>query len=129
MSSVVPQIISSEKFSYYKNLGHVISNKEIQSNIDTDEKEREELIIESQKRKSKFNKIDAKRLNTSNQRLNEVLSEARKRTMHLLQRAYNLKMEQEEDIQKCSRFILETKCRAVRDAQVSFTIVIIITIY
>lgn len=39
--------------------------------------------------------------------------------MHILERAYNMRLEQEEEIQKCNRLILETKCRAIRDAQVN----------
>lgn len=119
MTSAVPQIITSEKFKYYKNVGKVVSSKEIHLQQQLEEKERNNMILESMKRQSKMNKIDSKRINTNNDKLNDVLSEARQRSMHILQRASKLKMEQEEEIQKCSRLILEMKCRAVRDAQVS----------
>ncbi|XP_043470107.1 cilia- and flagella-associated protein 45-like [Leptopilina heterotoma] len=119
MASAVPQIITSEKFKYYKNLGKVLSNREIQLNLLSEEKKKNDLIIESQERQTKFNKIDSKKVNANNHKLDEVLSEARKRSMHLLQRANNLRMEQDEEVQKCSRIILEKKCRAVRDAQIA----------
>lgn len=120
MASAVPQIITLEKFKYYKKLGKVVSDREIQLNLLSEEKKKNDLIIESHERQTKFNKIDSNKVNANNNKLDEVLSEARKRSMHLLQRATNLRMEQDEEVQKCSRIILEKKCRAVRDAQVSF---------
>jgi hypothetical protein len=50
--------------------------------------------------------------------MDDIEEETRQRTMHLLQRARDIELESEEQIKKCNRLILETKCRAVRDAQV-----------
>lgn len=59
-------------------------------------------------------------------RMNEIEEEARQRTMHLLERANKLKLEQEDEIKKCNKIILETKCRAIRDAQVILFILLFI---
>lgn len=69
-------------------------------------------------RKEAIRRMDLTKIREEDKMLNEVEEEARKRTMHLLERAYNLKLEQEEEIQKYNRLILETKCRAIRDMQV-----------
>lgn len=73
-------------------------------------------------RKEAIRRMDLTKIREQDKMLNEVEEEARKKTMHLLERAYNLKLEQEEEIQKYNRLILETKCRAIRDMQVLYFI-------
>lgn len=63
--------------------------------------------------------MDLQRNRDKQGRSSEIEEEMRQRTMHLLERAHNLKLEQEEEIKKCNKLILETKCRAIRDAQVN----------
>ena len=69
-------------------------------------------------RKDKIRRIDLHKIKDKKSRLNEIDEEARQRTLHLLERANNMKLEQEEEIKKCNKIIFETKCRAIRDAQV-----------
>ena len=71
-------------------------------------------------RKEAIRRMDLHKSRERQGRLNEIEEEARQRTMHLLERARNLKLEQEEEIKKCNKLILETKCRAIRDAQVGY---------
>lgn len=71
-------------------------------------------------RKDKIRRIDSKRAQEKQTRMDEIDEEARQRTQHLLERAENMKLEEAEEIKKCNKLILETKCRAIRDAQVNY---------
>ncbi|XP_075210532.1 cilia- and flagella-associated protein 45-like [Lycorma delicatula] len=51
--------------------------------------------------------------------LTELEEEANRRANHLLQRAFELRQEQEDEIKKCNALILGTKCHAIRDAQIA----------
>lgn len=102
-----------------KERSRVITKKEKQEILETVEKERERLTKESMERKEAIRQIDLKKGREKDPKTREIEEEARKRTMHFLERANNLRLEQEEEIQKCNRIILETKCRAIRDAQVT----------
>ena len=69
-------------------------------------------------RKEIIRRMDLKRTKDKQGRLNDIEEETRRRTKHLLERANKLKLEQEDEIKLCNKIILETKCRAIRDAQV-----------
>ncbi|XP_046596388.1 cilia- and flagella-associated protein 45 isoform X1 [Neodiprion lecontei] len=116
--SVYPKIISRKEYDYFREKGRNVTKEEREAMIDAAEKEKDRLLRESMARKEEMRRMDMRK-GPKGQRVNEVEAEARKRTMHLLERAFNLKLEQEEEIQKCNRLILETKCRAIRDAQIS----------
>lgn len=116
--SVYPKIISRKEYDYYRDKGRVITKEERKVIIDSIEENKDKLIRESMARKEEMRRMDMRKGSKSN-KVNEIEAEARKRTMHLLERAFNLKLEEEEEIQKCNRLILETKCRAIRDAQVN----------
>lgn len=70
-------------------------------------------------RKETIRRMDMKKDRKKDPKTQEIEEEAKRRTMHILERAHNMRLEQEEEIQKCNRLILETKCRAIRDAQVN----------
>lgn len=82
------------------------------------EKEKKKLTKESIERKEMIRRMDMKKSREKDSITREIEEEVRKRTLHVLERVHNMRMEQEEEIQKCNRLILETKCRAIRDAQV-----------
>lgn len=77
-------------------------------------------MAESIARKQKIRKMDLEKLKKKTNKLDEFEAETKMRTMHLLERANNLKLEQEEEMQLCNKLILETKCRAIRDLQVIY---------
>ena len=77
---------------------------------------------ESIERKEEFRKLDQERPREKCPQLIEIEEEAKRRAKYVLERAENMRLEQEEEIQKCNRIILETKCRAIRDAQVKLII-------
>ncbi|KYN17650.1 Coiled-coil domain-containing protein 19, mitochondrial [Trachymyrmex cornetzi] len=114
---VYPKIMTRKEYEDLKERSRVITKEERQTAVETTEKERERLAKESLARKEAIRVMDMKKDREKDPRTKEIEEEAKKRTMHILERAYNMRLEQEEEIQKCNRLILETKCRAIRDAQ------------
>nr|CAD7431450.1 unnamed protein product [Timema monikensis] len=49
----------------------------------------------------------------------KVEQEAKRQALHLLQRAFEMRQEQEDEVKKANRLILGTKCHAIRDAQIA----------
>ncbi|XP_046814578.1 cilia- and flagella-associated protein 45-like isoform X1 [Vespa crabro] len=119
IGSKKPIIITRKEYEEFKKRGHYVTKEEKQATIAMTEEERYRLTKDSMIRKEAIRRMDLTKIREKDKMLNEVEEEAKKRTMHLLERAYNLKLEQEEEIQKYNRFILETKCRAIRDMQIA----------
>ncbi|XP_029043140.2 cilia- and flagella-associated protein 45-like [Osmia bicornis bicornis] len=113
-----PKVLTKEEYNQYKELCPM-TKEEKEKVLKMQEEERQRLLKESMERKEEFRRLDRERPRVKDPKLIEIEEEARKRTNYLLERAENLKLEQEEEIQKCNRIILETKCRAIRDAQVA----------
>lgn len=118
--NIYPKILTKKEYDYFRERSKsgLITKEEQEAAQMAIEKEKDRLVAESMARKEAIRKIDMQKTKDKASRLDDVEAEARRRTMHLLERAYNLKLEQEEEIQMCNRLILETKCRAIRDAQV-----------
>lgn len=116
---VYPKIMTRKEYEDLKERSRVTTEEERQTAAEAAEKERERLMKESMARKEAIRIMDMKKGHEKDPRTKEIEEEARRRTMHILERAYNMRLEQEEEIQKCNRLILETKCRAIRDAQVN----------
>lgn len=116
---VYPKIMTKKEYEDLKERSRMITKEERQTAAETVEKERERLMKESLARKEAIRIMDMKKGREKDPRTREIEEEARRRTMHILERAHNMRLEQEEEIQKCNRLILETKCRAIRDAQVN----------
>lgn len=112
-----PKVLTKEEYNQYKELCPM-TQEEQEKALKMQEEERQRLLKESMERKEEFRRIDREKPREKDPKLIEIEEEARKRTNYLLERAENLKLEQEEEIKKCNRIILETKCRAIRDAQV-----------
>lgn len=112
------QIVTMEKLKYYQKQGRIASNEKNETALLSLQSNKMSTVKHITARKSEINKSDKKGSNTKSRRLMDTQAEAHKRAMHLLERAFSIKLEQDEELQKCNRFILETKCRAVRDAQV-----------
>ncbi|KAL6260197.1 hypothetical protein P5V15_007732 [Pogonomyrmex californicus] len=117
--TIYPKIMTRKEYEDLKERSRVITSEERQAAAEAAEKERERLMKESLARKEAIRMMDIKKSREKDPRTREIEEEARRRTMHVLERAYNMRLEQEEEIQKCNRLILETKCRAIRDAQIA----------
>lgn len=111
--------MTKKEYEDLKERSCVITKEERRAVAEAAEKEKERLTKESIERKETIRRMDMTKGREKDPRTREIEEEARRRTMHVLERAYNMRMEQEEEIQKCNRLILETKCRAIRDAQVN----------
>jgi len=111
--------MTRKEYEDLKERSRMITKEERQTTVETAEKEKERLMKESLARKEAIRVMDMKKDREKDPRTREIEEEAKKRTMHILERAYNMRLEQEQEIQKCNRLILETKCRAIRDAQVN----------
>lgn len=116
---VYPKIMTKKEYEDLKERSRMITKEERLAIAEAAEKEKEKLTKKSIERKEMIRRIDMKKSREKDPRTREVEEEARRRTMHVLERAHNMRMEQEEEIQKCNRLILETKCRAIREAQVN----------
>ncbi|XP_012536175.2 cilia- and flagella-associated protein 45 isoform X2 [Monomorium pharaonis] len=116
---VYPKIMTRKEYEDLKDRCRMVTKEERQTAAETAEKERERLLKESLARKEAIRMMDMKKGREKDPRTREIEEEARRRTMHVLERAYNMRLEQEQEIQKCNRLILETKCRAIRDAQIA----------
>lgn len=117
--TIYPKIMTKKEYKDLKERSSMITKEERLAIAEAAEKEKERLTKESVERKEKIRRMDMKKDREKDPRTREIEEEARRRTMHVLERAHNIRMEREEEIQRCNRLILETKCRAIRDAQLS----------
>jgi len=108
------------EYEYLKERGHVITKEDRQRNAEMAEKEKERLMKESMERKEAIRRMDIRRKREKDPKTMEIEEAARRKMMYILERAHNMRLEQEEEIQKCNQLIMATKCRAIRDAQVTF---------
>lgn len=115
---VYPKIMTRKEYEDLKERSREMTKEERQTVAEAAEKKKERLMKESLARKEAIRTMDMqKKGREKDPKTREIEEEARRRTMHVLERAYNMRLEQEEEIQKCNRLILETKCRTIRDAQ------------
>ncbi|XP_072758896.1 uncharacterized protein [Anoplolepis gracilipes] len=117
--TVYPKIMTKKEYEDLKERSRVVTKEERLALAEAAEKEKERLTKESIERKEMIRRMDMKKSRERDPKTREIEEEARRRTVYVLERAYNMRMEQEEEIQKCNRLILESKCRAIRDAQIS----------
>lgn len=111
--------MTKKEYESLKERNRVITKEERQAAAEAAEKEKERLMRESMERTEAMRQMNLEKCRDKDPKTKEIEEEARKRRMHILDRAENMRLEQEENIQKCNRLILETKCRAIRDAQVN----------
>lgn len=111
--------MTKKEYEDLKERSRVITKEERLAAAKAAEKEKERLTKESIERKETIRRMDIKKDREKDPKTREIEEEARRRTMHVLERAYNMRMEQKKEIQKCNQLILESKCRAIRDAQVN----------
>lgn len=79
--------------------------------------EREKIQQEMQKRKALMNEYDLKR--SENHPLNDLEVESRTIAEELLKRSQAKRLEENDEIKTLNELILEAKCHAIRDAQIS----------
>ncbi|XP_075163720.1 cilia- and flagella-associated protein 45-like [Haematobia irritans] len=82
------------------------------------EEEVKRLEQETEQTKQRFRKIDEARKKLEEESNKNSVAEDGNDKLRILERAFLAKHEQEEEVKKANRIILEAKCHAVRDAQV-----------
>lgn len=82
------------------------------------EEEAKRLELEAERTKQRFKEMDEARKKLEAERAKTSSSEEGNDQLRILERAFLAKHEQEEEVKKANRIILEAKCHAVRDAQV-----------
>ncbi|XP_063002353.1 cilia- and flagella-associated protein 45 [Elgaria multicarinata webbii] len=109
-------IISPQDFARIKDASRVLTKEERESQQATLRAEREAVIaaVNERKKSMKLKEI----LRKKNEKLNDLEQEAKERAQYLLERAANLRIEQEDEIKSLGEIMLEAKCHAIRDAQI-----------
>ncbi|KAE9525211.1 hypothetical protein AGLY_014396 [Aphis glycines] len=111
------RVLDKNTYERLKNASVVVTAKEKQMAIQQHIANEERLKAESEARKEhlqKFNMLTK----TKGPKLAKLDEEANKKTNYLLNRAYELRQEQEYEIKQCNSLILSTKCHAIRCAQI-----------
>ncbi|KAG7209020.1 hypothetical protein KM043_015186 [Ampulex compressa] len=114
-----PIIMTKKEYERLLECSRIVTAEEKEAALAAAARENERSMKECMERKEAFRRIDVEKSREKKTKLSEVQEEARSRTMHVLERAENMKLEEEEEMQICNRLILATKCRAIRDAQVA----------
>lgn len=112
-----PAIWSESKFRRFKNLAHRMT---------IEEKNRLDLEVQEAKLKLKNESDERSRMMSTGKlhqyakpgtKLYGEAAEADKRNRHILQRAFELRQEQEDEVKHANSIILAAKCLSIRDAQ------------
>ncbi|XP_073843548.1 cilia- and flagella-associated protein 45 [Musca autumnalis] len=102
-----------------KTASKVVSIEERLDALMKREEEAKRLELEAERTKQRFKEMDEARKKLEAERnKNLVVDEGGNDQVRILERAFLAKHEQEEEVKKANRIILEAKCHAVRDAQV-----------
>merc|ERR1712142_802583 len=109
-------VLERQSFNRIKNAAKVRPQSAIQREALNRQQQKEELAAAAAERKARFQELDLNRQQADG--LNDLEEEAKKENEHLLERAKNLRMEQEDKIKKLNELILNAKCHAVRDVQI-----------
>ncbi|XP_063237112.1 cilia- and flagella-associated protein 45-like [Bacillus rossius redtenbacheri] len=114
---VHPIVIDKQDLQELKKQSTVITVKDRLEQLEKEEAEKNRMMRESDARKEELRRHI--KLRETGTKLAEVDLEAKKRAEHLLQRAFELRQEQEDEVKDANRVILGTKCHAIRDAQIA----------
>ncbi|KAL5237785.1 hypothetical protein ACI65C_005195 [Semiaphis heraclei] len=110
------RVLDKNTYSRLKNAAVVVTAKERRMAIEQHITNEERLKAESEARKEQLQKLNM--FHTKGPKLAQLDEEANKKTNYLLNRAYELRQEQEYEIKQCNSLILSTKCHAIRCAQI-----------
>ncbi|XP_043308092.1 cilia- and flagella-associated protein 45 isoform X5 [Cervus elaphus] len=109
-------IISPEEFERIKWASHVLTREELEAREQAFKKEKEAIVDTVTTRKKIMKQKEMVWRN--NRKLSDLEEVAKERAQNLLQRANQLRMEQEEELKDMKKIILNAKCHAIRDAQI-----------
>ncbi|KAL4647265.1 cilia- and flagella-associated protein 45-like isoform X1 [Arapaima gigas] len=95
---------------------YVLSKKERAAVLEAKQKKKEEAMIAAEERKASIRQADLDR--KRNQGLSDIEARAQQQAQYLLERANTMRMEQQDDVRKLNKVILDAQCNAVRDTQI-----------
>uniref|UniRef100_A0A8D0GTB1 Cilia- and flagella-associated protein 45 n=1 Tax=Sphenodon punctatus TaxID=8508 RepID=A0A8D0GTB1_SPHPU len=106
-------IMSPEDFERMKDASRVLSKEEQEAELAALKAEKE---ADAAQRKVSMKQKELVR--KKNEKLSDLEEEAKERAQYLLERANQMRLEQEEEIKEMSELMLQAKCHAIRDAQI-----------
>ncbi|XP_055257950.1 cilia- and flagella-associated protein 45 isoform X3 [Moschus berezovskii] len=109
-------IMSPEEFERIKWASHVLTREELEAREQAFKKEKEAIVDKVTTRKKIMKQKEMVWRN--NRKLSDLEEVAKERAQNLLQRASQLRVEQEEELKDMKKIILNAKCHAIRDAQI-----------
>lgn len=109
-------IMTPQQFDRIKAASLVLTKEEREA-IQQAKREKKECIMDGVNERKNAMK-EKEMLRKKNEKMNELEEEAQRRAQYLLERANNMRMEQEDEIKKLNEMTLNAKCHAIRDAQV-----------
>nr|CAD7402955.1 unnamed protein product [Timema poppensis] len=115
--NLYPAVMEKSDLKRLHNQAKVITTKDRLDMLEQAEALKNQEMKESMARKAEIKKYEKQR--EKGVKLTEVEQEAKRQALHLLQRAFEMRQEQEDEVKKANRLILGTKCHAIRDAQIA----------
>lgn len=109
-------VLPRSEFVRIKNASKVMSKEEREAQLQAIKDEKEYNESEAAMRKQVFAEEDLKR--KKNEKLSDLEEEVRQQREHLLAKAQELRDEQTDEIKRLNELILNSKCHAIRDAQI-----------
>ncbi|XP_077616110.1 cilia- and flagella-associated protein 45 isoform X2 [Crocuta crocuta] len=109
-------IMSPEEFERIKGASQVLTREELEAREQAFKKEKEAIMDAVTTRKKIMKQKEM--VQRSKKKLSDLEEEAQERAQDLLQRASQLRAQQEEELRGMSKIILNAKCHAIRDAQI-----------
>ncbi|XP_065171625.1 cilia- and flagella-associated protein 45-like [Atheta coriaria] len=114
----IPGILEKKDFERLKKQAKVLSNEERNALLKEAEQRKKQQHVDSDKRKELLRKLHNKAPEKGSI-LDEAEMEATKKNQYMLQRARELRQEQEDEVKTLNGIILASKCLAIREAQIA----------
>ncbi|XP_037821738.1 cilia- and flagella-associated protein 45 [Lucilia sericata] len=107
-----------QEFNRLKTAAKVLTLEDRLNALMLREQEMKRLEEETERTKQYFKQIDEARKKKEEENSRDIEGQEPNEQLKVLERAFLAKHEQEEEVKKANRIILDAKCHAVRDAQV-----------
>jgi len=109
-------VLPPDQFYRILHASRVQTKEEKQMEIERFKMDKEAALEAAADRKNQMKQLDLAR--RKNQALTDLELEAKEKSEHLLERAKQMRLEQEDEIKHLNEMILNAKCHAIRDAQI-----------
>ncbi|KAK4881796.1 hypothetical protein RN001_005115 [Aquatica leii] len=113
-----PGIWPDEQYKHLKKQSHVFTKQDKLNIIEEAQKKQERVVIDSLKRREALENARLEQRAVPNSKLYNEEEAAGARSMYVLQRAIDLRQEQEDNIKYANGVILVAKCKDIRKKQI-----------